>query len=73
MVTRNLDFDKRRKKKKKKKKEEKEKKFGNSKPRHFQKEMAEAKSYIWSVTQQVSSRWKTTSNNLKMEDNLYFL
>jgi hypothetical protein len=42
MVTRNLDFDKRRKKKKKKK-EEKEKKFGNSKPRHFQKEMAEAK------------------------------
>ena len=40
MVISNLDFDKR---KKKKKKEEKEKKFGNSKPRHFPKEIAEAK------------------------------
>ena len=36
MVISNSDFDKRRKK-------EKEKKFGNSKPRHFPKEMAEAK------------------------------
>ena len=40
MVTSNSDFDKRRKKEKKK---EKEKKFGNSKPRHFPEEMAEAK------------------------------
>ena len=40
MVTSNSDFDKRRKKKKE---EEKEKKFGNSKPRHFPEEMAEAK------------------------------
>jgi hypothetical protein len=38
LVISNLGFDKRRKKEK-----EKEKKFGNSKPRHFPKEMAEAK------------------------------
>jgi hypothetical protein len=45
LVISNLDFDKRRKKKKEK--EEEEKKFGNSKPRHFPKEMAEAiKIYI---------------------------
>ena len=43
LVISNLDFDKRRKKKKEK--EEEEKKFGNSKPRHFPKEMAEAKTH----------------------------
>ena len=36
------DFDKRREKEKEEK-EEKEEKFGNSKPRHFPEEMAEAK------------------------------
>ena len=41
LVISNLDFDKRRKEKEKE--EEEEKKFGNSKPRHFPKEMAEAK------------------------------
>jgi predicted NUDIX family phosphoesterase len=41
MVTSNLEFDKHRKEK-----EKEEKKFGNSKPRHFPKEMAEAKKTI---------------------------
>ena len=40
MVTSNLDFDNRRKE------DEKKKKFSNSKPRHFLKEMAEAKKTI---------------------------
>ena len=42
LVISNLDFDKCRKKKEEKEEEE-EKKCGNSKPRHFPKEMAEAK------------------------------
>ena len=45
LVISNLDFDKRRKEKEKEEEEE-EKKFGNSKPRHFPKEMAEAKREI---------------------------
>jgi hypothetical protein len=44
-VISNLDFDKRRKEKEEEKEEE-EKKFGNSKPRHFPKEMAEAKTLV---------------------------
>ena len=43
----NLDFDKRRKEKEKE--EEEEKKFGNSKPRHFPKEMAEAKTVTYNL------------------------
>ena len=43
----NLDFDKRRKEKEKEEEEEEEEeKFGNSKPRHFPKEMAEAKKKV---------------------------
>jgi phosphopantetheine adenylyltransferase len=59
-VIRNLDFDKRRKKKKEK---EKEKKFGNSKPRHFQKEMAEAKRE-YNLKNEIET-WKMTSKKIK--------
>jgi hypothetical protein len=57
-VSSNLDFDKRRKKEKEKKEE---KKIGNSKSKHFPKEMTEAKRYrtpfMRSIINVYTQRW----------------